>query len=562
MDKRSSVSSTHSNRLLQRESAIRAPVSEAYRDETIAQVQNSYNSRNHLPNRSKGLPLPVDPRALRAEKRSLLSETDSFISYLKCHAPSAENSTVHNVFHNLNEQFTKLVSLGQSETEETNNEHMNQICTIYNTFKDAYAQWCTQVNPNHDDVQPCDSISNVDTGTSEVSLTPPYILREQIKLELEKTKLDLAMRKAELEAREKLLALSNPASRVSQTSKQSVRHSLMAEQMRPLTQPLDNTTYAHIAQSPPGAASLEPIGLGLIHSMPVGVLGSQSNASVEAAQCPLPPTQSNLEQETRALAHNPSVSLQTPPTQAFQNYSPRRADIAQHRQTGLHSGPCQATDMFTHTPLGSEQSQRAHTFPQHSEQARSLGSNSEQLHYAPNSLPAATTRPQNLPLQQTHYTRPDQYSSTHQNQQQGGVTTYCTQQATTRTVNSGPATHAYPHHNFLTLISSVLITAIILRVAMHKSITYSWKKLGKSDIPVDASPLYFTITRFRSSYDAARISIATWIFLEPPAKKKPERLFQLWYHLCLAGVTTLKSKERWKHCAFAMGVAVFSPSLW
>ena len=448
MDKRSSVSSTHSNRSLQRESAIRAPVSEAYRDETIAQVQNSYNSRNHLPNRSKGLPLPIDPRALRAEKRSLLSETDSFISYLKCHAPSAENSTVHNVFHNLNEQFTKLVSLGQSETEETNNEHMNQICTIYNTFKDAYAQWCTQVNPNHDDVQPCDSISNVDTGTSEVSLTPPDILREQIKLELEKTKLDLAMRKAELEAREKLLALSNPASRVSQTSKQSVRHSLMPEQMRPLTQPLDNTTYAHIAQSPPGAASLEPIGLGLIHSMPVGVLGSQSNASVEAAQCPLPPTQSNLEQETRALAHNPSVSLQTPPTQAFQNYSPRRADIAQHRQTDLHSGPCQATDMFTHTPLGSEQSQRAHTFPQHSEHARSLGSNSEQLHYAPNSLPAATTRPQSLPLQQTHYTRPDQYSSTHQNQQQGGVTTYCTQQATTRTVNSGPATHAYPHHNF------------------------------------------------------------------------------------------------------------------
>ena len=163
---------------------------------------------------------------------------------------------------------------------------------------------------------------------------------------------------------------------------------------------------------------------------------------------PTPPTQSNLEQETRTLAHNPSVSLQTPPTQAFQNYSPRRADIAQHRQMGLHSGPCQATDMFTHTPLGSEQSQRAHTFPQHSEHARSLGSNSEQLHYAPNTLPAATTRPQDLPLQQTHYSCPDQYSSTHQNQQQAGVSTYRTQQATTCTVNSGPSTFAYPHRNF------------------------------------------------------------------------------------------------------------------
>ena len=111
MDKISSVSSTNSNRSLQRESANlqTEPVSEAYRDETIAQVQNSYNSRNHLPNSSKGLPLPIHPRTLRAEKRSFLSETDSFISYLKCHAPSAENSTVHNVYHNLNEQFTKLV---------------------------------------------------------------------------------------------------------------------------------------------------------------------------------------------------------------------------------------------------------------------------------------------------------------------------------------------------------------------------------------------------------------------------------------------------------------------
>ena len=36
----------------------------------------------------------------------------------------------------------------------------------------------------------------------------------------------------------------------------------------------------------------------------------------------------------------------------------------------------------------------------------------------------------------------------HQNQQQAGMTTYRTQQATTRTVKSGPSTNAYPHHNF------------------------------------------------------------------------------------------------------------------
>ena len=90
--------------------------------------------------------------------------------------------------------------------------------------------------------------------------------------------------------------------------------------------------------------------------MPVGILGSQNNASVEAAQCPLPPSQSKLEQETRKLAHNSSVPLPTPPTQVFQNYSHYRADIAQHKQTGLHSGPCQVSDMFTLMPLGSEQS--------------------------------------------------------------------------------------------------------------------------------------------------------------------------------------------------------------
>ena len=97
------------------------------------------------------------------------------------------------------------------------------------------------------------------------------------------------MCKVELKARKKMLALSNPAFCVSQASKQSVHHSIMLEKMRPLTQPLDNTTYVHIAQSPLGAASLEPIGLNHIHSMPVGVLGSQHNASLEAAQCPLPP---------------------------------------------------------------------------------------------------------------------------------------------------------------------------------------------------------------------------------------------------------------------------------
>ena len=108
--------------------------------------------------------------------------------------------------------------------------------------------------PDHDDLQPCDLISNVDTSTSGASLTPSDILCKQIKLE--KTKLDLglavAMRKAKLEAREKMPALSNRVSCVSQASKQLVCHSVTPEQMRPLTQPLDNIIYAHIAQSPQG----------------------------------------------------------------------------------------------------------------------------------------------------------------------------------------------------------------------------------------------------------------------------------------------------------------------
>ena len=107
----------------------------------------------------------------------------------------------------------------------------------------AYTHWCTQI-AQQDDVEPGDSASGVNSRASCVSLTPSELLRKQIDLYLEKIKLEaecehekkkrdaefaFAMRKAELEAEERKLAVLNPTSLLSRSSGKSGRSGLTSK---------------------------------------------------------------------------------------------------------------------------------------------------------------------------------------------------------------------------------------------------------------------------------------------------------------------------------------------
>ena len=93
-------------------------------------------------------------------------------------------------------------------------------------------------------MEPGDSGSGVNSRASCVSLTPSEQLRKQIDLDLEKIKLEaecelekkkldaefaFAIRKAELEAKERKLAVSNPTSLVSHSSRKSGRSGLTSK---------------------------------------------------------------------------------------------------------------------------------------------------------------------------------------------------------------------------------------------------------------------------------------------------------------------------------------------
>ena len=96
--------------------------------------------------------------------------------------------------------------------------------TLGSTFQQRYDR--TDIAHTHDreshDIRPQDSASNVDSRHSQTSLTPSELTRKQIDLELEREKpraeFNLQIRLAELQAKEKRLALSNPGSLISGSS--------------------------------------------------------------------------------------------------------------------------------------------------------------------------------------------------------------------------------------------------------------------------------------------------------------------------------------------------------
>ena len=151
---------------------------------------------------------------------------------------------------------SRLLKLKENASQLLQEDELN-ICdklrTLKQTLGRTYRQWCNQTDRTHTshtsdhhahDMRPQDSASNVGSRGSQASLTPSELARKQIDIDLERPKLQtefesqqseltLKLRLAELQAKEKRLALSNPGSMISGHSRLTQRTAYISLVYRP-----------------------------------------------------------------------------------------------------------------------------------------------------------------------------------------------------------------------------------------------------------------------------------------------------------------------------------------
>ena len=179
----------------------------------------------------------LDARALRAENRNLQAHVEAFEPSLFSQDRNDGEKLVRQRFDQLKRELAELREKAcRVLPPEELQDMIERLDIPLGILTNKYPVWNdkTQESIRLPTIKPCDSASNLGSHTSSrCSLTASQLANEQIKLDLERERwkaqfesqklqqqaeLELNLRLAEIKAKEKRLALSNPGSMVSRNS--------------------------------------------------------------------------------------------------------------------------------------------------------------------------------------------------------------------------------------------------------------------------------------------------------------------------------------------------------